>query len=46
MDNAFEIFYIIFLLIWVTGIAGSLISPAISAVYIGLINLVSSIFGI
>lgn len=45
-SNNEQIFYIIFLLIWVTGIAGSLISPAISAVYIGLINLVSSIFGI
>lgn len=45
-SNNEQIFYIIFLLIWVTGIAGRLISPAISAVYIGLINLVSSIFGI
>ena len=44
--NNEQIFYIIFLVIWITGIAGSLISPAIRGVYTGLMRLVSTIFGV
>ena len=40
------IFYIIFLALWMTGIAGSIISPIISGLNTGLLNLGFSIFGI
>ena len=33
-----QIFYIIFLLIWITGLAGVIISPIIRLIYSGLIN--------
>ena len=41
-----QIFYIIFLVLWITGMLGSLISPAIVNVYSGLTHLVWNIFGI
>ena len=41
-----QIFYIIFLVIWITGIAGSLISPALRAMYSGLLHLGMKIFGL
>ena len=44
--NNEQIFYIIFLVIWITGIAGTIISPAIQAVYTGLLNLTATIFGV
>lgn len=37
-------FYIAFLLIWITGIGGYIISPAINGIYTGLNYLVSAIF--
>lgn len=44
--NNEQIFYILFLILWITGILGSIISPAIVTVYNVLIKLVGSIFGI
>lgn len=44
--NNEQIFYIIFVVIWITGIAGMIISPAIKAVSTGLMNLGSLIFGV
>ena len=41
-----QIFYIIFLVIWITGIAGTIISPAINAIYRGLFKLISMIVGL
>lgn len=41
-----EIFYMIFLAIWITGIAGRIISPVIQFVTNGIMWLVSSILGI
>ena len=40
------IFYIIFVVIWITGIAGAIISPAISWISTGIMNLVEMMFGI
>lgn len=34
-----RIFYFIFIILWITGIAGMIISPAIRAIYTGLFNL-------
>lgn len=44
--NNQQIFYIIFLIIWITGIAGTIISPAITSIYYGLMKLVSLVFGL
>ena len=41
-----QIFYILFLIIWITGIAGTIISPAITSIYYGLMKLVSLVFGL
>jgi len=41
-----QIFYIVFLVIWITGIAGHIISPALNLMYSGLIQLGLKIFGI
>ena len=41
-----QVFYIIFLVIWITGIAGIIISPALKAMYSGLIHLGVLIFGL
>lgn len=41
-----RIFYFVFIALWVTGIAGTIISPIIQFLYTLLINLGSSIFGI
>ncbi|MBR3720892.1 MAG: hypothetical protein IKN09_04055, partial [Clostridia bacterium] len=38
--------YIIFLVIWVTGIAGMIISPAIEGVTLGIGTLIGKIFGV
>ena len=45
-ENYYNIFYIAFIVIWVTGIAGAIISPLISVTYDGIIKLVAMIFGI
>lgn len=39
-----HIFYIIFLVIWISGIAGYIISPALQAMYSGLLHLGMAIF--
>ena len=44
--NNEQLFYIIFVLIWLTGIAGTIITPAISAVSNGILNLAQAIFGL
>lgn len=44
--NNEQIFYIIFVVIWITGIAGLIISPAINVVSTGILNLGRIIFGI
>ena len=41
-----QLFYVLFLALWWTGIAGVIISPAINWVYSGLMNLVGKLFGI
>ncbi len=41
-----QIMYIVFLVIWVTGIAGVIISPAISKVTLGLGTLIGNIFNV
>jgi Zn-dependent protease len=41
-----HIFYIVFLVIWITGIAGLIISPAIRGITGGLLTIVGKIFGI
>lgn len=45
-ERYYNIFYIVFVVIWVTGIAGMIISPVISAVDTGLILLIGKLFGI
>ena len=44
--NNEQIFYIVFVLIWITGIAGSIISPAMSWISTGILNLGRLIFGL
>ena len=44
--NNEQIFYIVFVLTWVTGIAGSIISPIIQAGISGVMNLARIIFGV
>lgn len=44
--NNEKIFYIIFVIIWITGIAGIIISPIINWISTGIIGLASLIFGI
>lgn len=44
--NNEQIFYIAFVMLWVTGFAGIIISPAINVVYSGIINLAGLILGI
>ena len=46
MDRNGNIFYIVFLVIWITGIAGMIISPIISVTCEGILNLCAMIFGI
>jgi len=41
-----QIFYIIFLVIWITGIAGYIISPILNFLYTGLIKLGIMLFGL
>ena len=41
-----QVFYIVFVVLWITGIAGDIISPIISLVYSGITNLVGLLFGI
>lgn len=41
-----NIFYIIFLVIWITGIAGYIVSPVINVVYTAIIKITLRIFGL
>lgn len=45
LEKYYNAFYIVFVVIWVTGIAGNIISPVISAVDKGLIYLITKLFG-
>ena len=40
-----QVFYIIFVVLWVTDIAGIIISPVISTVYTGIVSLIGHLFG-
>lgn len=40
------IFYIIFLLIWITGLAGIIISPVLNVIYSGIMKVAMAIFGL
>ena len=44
--NNEKIFYIIFVVIWITGLAGTIISPVINLVSTGILNLARLITGI
>lgn len=44
--NNEQIFYIIFVVIWITGIASIIISPAISGITSGIMAITNAIFGI
>ncbi len=44
--NNEQIFYIIFVIIWITGIAGIIISPAISGITSGIMSIIQMIFGL
>jgi len=43
--NHEQVFYFVFLAIWITGLAGVIISPVSSAIYAGITNLVGMVFG-
>lgn len=45
-ERYYQVFYIVFIAIWVTGIAGYIISPVIELVSSGIIRLVAMILGI
>lgn len=45
-ENNERIFYIVFLLIWISGLSSYILSPIFSAVYNGLGWLISSLFGL
>ncbi len=46
MENYESIFYIVFVVLWVTGLAGLIISPVINGVYNGITSIVASLFGL
>ena len=46
LDRYEYIFYIVFLVLWISGLAGEIISPIIGFIAEGLMNLVKMIFGI
>lgn len=45
-ENNQHIFYIVFLAIWIFGIASAIISPIIGGISYGIINIVGMIFGV
>lgn len=45
IDKYEHIFYIIFLVLWVTGLAGVIISPIIDVIQIGIFKLAAMLFG-
>lgn len=40
------VFYIIFLVIWITGLAGYIVSPILNVVYKGLTSITMAMFGL
>jgi len=46
LDKYERVFYIIFLVLWITGLAGTIISPIIGFITNGLIKLVGLLFGV
>lgn len=40
-----QIFYIVFIVLWITGIAGTIISPIINGIYLGITNAIGMLFG-
>ncbi len=46
LDKYERIFYIVFLVLWISGLAGKIISPIIEAIATGLINIIGMMFGI
>ena len=45
-ENNERIFYIGFVMLWVTGIAGGIISPIVNFIFNALLNIGMAIFGI
>ena len=45
LEEKEQIFYIVFLILWITGLAGTIISPVINAIYNGISWVVISILG-
>ncbi|MCI9064089.1 MAG: site-2 protease family protein, partial [Clostridia bacterium] len=45
-ENHEQIFYIVFVALWIIGLLGMVISPIISAVYGGIMHLGLAIFGL
>lgn len=45
LDRYERVFYIIFLVLWITGLAGEIISPIIGYIANGLVSLVGMLFG-
>lgn len=46
LDRYERIFYIVFLVLWISGLAGKIISPIIELISTGLINVIGMMFGI
>ena len=46
MDNHMQIFYIVFVLLWITNLLGVIINPVINGILYGIHALVGGIFGI
>lgn len=46
LDRYEKYFYIAFLILWITGLAGQLISPIISLITTGLFKLIGLLFGV
>lgn len=46
LDKYERIFYIVFLVLWISGLAGQIISPIISFISSGLMKLIGMLFGI
>lgn len=45
MESNERIFYIVFVVLWISGLAGTIISPFIQGIYHGLFSVLSSVFG-
>lgn len=45
LDKYQQVFYIIFLILWITGLAGYIISPIINVIQAGIFKLIGMLFG-